>query len=118
MKINNPYDLYKLDGTFIRKSSSIPWNFSGKVVDIRYNNITWFRNGYYHSYNAPAISSVGRKYWYQQHGETTMIHRLGGAAVEFNIDNVKFEEYWVYDKKITKEQHDLLYSIMKLKGLL
>jgi len=42
-------------------------------------------------------------------------HRIGGPAY---ICNNEIEYYYICGKLVTKEQHDLLYSIMKLKGLL
>jgi hypothetical protein len=83
------------------------------------------------------INSDGTKFYY----EGKKLHRIGGAAV-INADGsqIYFENdkrhriggpakifvdgtqthysYYINGKRVTKIEHDLLYSIMKLKGLI
>ena len=82
------YKLYTLDGKFLGESNNVPKNFSG-FVEYSGGAIEWFLDGYWHRIGGPAIEETsGHTVWY------------------------------VFGKYKTKEQHDLLYSIMKLKGLL
>lgn len=57
----------------------------------------------------------GTRKWILKHNEKHVLHRIGGYAI---IEPCGIKEYWVYGKKLTEEQHGLLYSTMKLKGLL
>ena len=55
---------------------------------------------------------------YRLNGKT---HRIGGPALIVNEKTRrprKVHYYFYCGKEVTKEQHDLLYNIMKLKGLL
>ena len=45
-------------------------------------------------------------------------HRLGGPAYFSHIKDELFQEYYYIDgKSVSKENHDLLYNLMKLKSL-
>ena len=87
-------DFYTTDGIFIFNDINMPIDFTGYVVYVEkgsphMNTKTWCLKG--------------------------QRHRIGGPAVEY----IQGYQYWyVYNKQITKEQHDLLFGIMKLKGLL
>ena len=71
----------------------------------------YYINGILHREDGPAVEYPdGTKYWYKN----GKVHRFGGTAVIMPGDA---ESYWIDDKQVTKEQHDFLYSIMKLKGL-
>jgi len=52
---------------------------------------------------------------YLSSGNTSVLHRIGGPARiwDFNI-----KEYWIHGKMVTKEEHDFLYDLLSLKGLL
>jgi hypothetical protein len=57
------------------------------------------------------IGTGGIKFHYENGG----LHLIGGPAY-IGADGTK--EYWIRNKKVTKEEHDLLYNMMKLKGLI
>lgn len=50
------------------------------------------------------------KYWLVD----KRLHRIDGPALE-TINGYK--EYWVYGKRVTKEQQELLFNLMKLKSI-
>jgi hypothetical protein len=103
--------LYTLDDKFIRESESIPSHFTG--ISITYSGTkVHYKNGRYHNEGGPAIIRVDGTQVYYEDGNR---HRIGGPAY-IRFDDK--QEYWIYDKHITKLEHDLLYSIMKLKGLI
>ena len=82
------YKLYTLDNQFIRETNICPDNFTG-IIEYTSGSKYWIVNDKHHRLDGPAIEHYsGSKYWY--------------------IDNIK----------CAKEQHKLLHSIMKLKGLL
>jgi len=82
--------LYTLDSKFIKNVNSweVPNKFSG-YISYGINQKDYFLDG--------------RR------------HRVGGPAY---ICNNGIEFYYIGGESVTKQQHDLLYSIMKLKGLL
>ena len=83
------YKLYTLDNKFTGASFFFPENFTG-IVEFPYGSKSWY--------------SKGKR------------HRIGGPA---DICNSGHSMNWLIDDKIvTKEQHDLLYSIMKLRGFM
>ena len=98
--------LYRLDGFFIKETPNRPTNFTGFVKDSDGTKI-WFFEGKRHRLDRPAYEDAhGTKQWYIN----GKLHRIGGPAIERPdgyIDNINK----------TKEEHDLSYSIMKLKGL-
>ena len=80
--------LYTLDNQFIEETNEQPTNFTG-IIEWSNGTKQWLVNGKLHRLDGPAIEHYsGSKYWY--------------------IDNIK----------CAKEQHKLLHSIMKLKGLI
>lgn len=104
------YKLYNLDEQFIKEADHYSNNFSG-IVEIngwRY----WFLSGKVSRENQPAViySDNSHKEW-RTEGKH---HRLDGPAIESNRGNL----YYVDGKRVTKQQHELLQSIMKLKGLI
>jgi hypothetical protein len=60
----------------------------------------------------PAIIRVDGTQVYFEHNKH---HRIGGPAYIGRDGN---KSYWIDGKQVTELEHDLLYSIMKLKGLL
>lgn len=104
------YKLYTLDNQFIKESIYLPLNFTGICCsDIE---TEWFFNGKRHRLDGPAIEHPdGAKWWYVNGG----LHRLDGPAIKYSDG----QKAWYIDGKlVTKEQHALLRSIMKLKGLI
>ena len=82
------YKLYNLNGDFVTEVNSIPDNFTG-IANHMNGSKSWWNKGKIHRLDGPAIEYFdGRKYWH------------------------------VDDKRVTELQHNLLYDIMKLKGLL
>lgn len=82
--------LYTLDNKLIKIQENLepfPNNFTG-IAEYKNGTKRWFLNG--------------------------IRHRLDGPAVEY-CDGDKF--CYINDKQVTEEQHKLLVSIMKLKGL-
>jgi hypothetical protein len=53
----------------------------------------------------------GTRYWYVDN----IRHRIDGPAY---IGPDGYEEYWVNCKQVTELEHDLLYNMLKLKGLI
>ena len=82
--------LYTLDNKLIKNINSwaVPYKFSG-YISYGFNQKDYFLDGERHRIGVPAY-----------------------------ICNNKIAWYYIYGTLVTKEQHDLLYSIMKLKGLL
>jgi len=106
--------LYTIDEQFIKEVCDIdvPYLFSGIVVNECFKE--YMLNGLWHRDNdLPAIVySNNEANWWYHFGKQ---HRLNGPAVErLNGNN----EYWIYNRFVTKEEHNLLRDIMKLKGLL
>ena len=79
--------LYTFDNQFIEETEIFSRNFTG-IVEHYDGTKEWFFKG--------------------------KLHRIGGPAVEY-ADGPK--SWFINNKEVTKEEHDLLYSIMKLKGL-
>ena len=79
--------LYTLDNEFIKEVDILPKQFTGFVGH-----------------------PTGTKQWFV----VGKRHRIGGPAVEY-ASGTKW--WFINNKKVTKEEHDLLYSIMKLKRL-
>ena len=50
----------------------------------------------------------------QIYHENNKRHRIGGPTAIYSGGD---EEYWIDGKQVTELEHDLLYDIMKLKGL-
>ena len=104
------YKLYTLDNEFIEEVYRLPNNFTGII---KYSNGTkeWYFEGKIHRIDGPAVEySVGTKQWFVE-GKR---HRIGGPAIEW-FDGTK--HWYINGKEAIEEEHDLLYSIMKLKGL-
>ena len=103
-----------MDEQFIKEVEfeHVPPLFSG-IADNKYYK-EYLLNGLWHRDNdLPAVvyKNDEANFWYHFGKQ----HRLNGPAVErLNGNN----EYWIYNKLVTKEEHDLLRDIMKLKELL
>ena len=84
-------------------------NFTG-IVKWRDGTITYLENGKWHREDGPAsIWSNGYQSWHFE----GLLHNLNGPAIIF--PNGK-EEYWIHDKKTSKEAADFLRDLLKLKG--
>lgn len=93
------------DGEVIR----LPVKFTGKLIK-PYGCYT-YNNGLLHSFNdMPAINEKNIKVWYKN-GD---LHRLIGPTYINKITNEK--KFYYLGKEISKEAHDMLYDIMKLRG--
>jgi len=105
------FKLYTYDNEFIGEVDTVPDNFTG--IAIYFNGSKhWYLNGAPHRLDGPAIEYInGSKLWYIN----SKRHRIDGPAREW-VDREK--EWWVDDKKVSEQEHNLLYNIMKLKGLL
>ena len=80
--------LYTLDNVFIKETNKHPNNFTG-IVEHYDGTKEWYFEGKLHRIDGPAIERFyGTKHWY------------------------------INGKEVIEEEHDLLYSIMKLKGLM
>ena len=103
--------LYTLDNQFIKKVLYVPDNFTG-IVEWSNGLKEWYVNGIQHRLDGPAyISAFGTKWWYVD----GKLHRIDGPALEF-VDGEK--RWWIDGEEVTKEQCELLHSVMKLKGLI
>jgi hypothetical protein len=51
----------------------------------------------------------------QEYSKNNKGHRIGGPAY---IGRYGYKQYWIEGKHVTELEHDLLYKIMKLKGLI
>ena len=103
--------LYTLDNQFIKETSILPPKFTGIAEYIDSAKEWWF-DGNIHRLDGPArVWLHGTKEWWID-GKR---HRLDGPAIE----HYSGSKYWYIDNiKCAKEQHKLLHSIMKLKGLI
>jgi len=80
--------LYTLDNIFIKETDLFPDNFLG-IAEWPEGIKIWYIDGKRHRNSGPAFESIsGQKRWY------------------------------INGKQVTEGQHNLLHSIMKLKGLL
>lgn len=107
------YSTYDLDGNLIKRGRphNID-NFTGIIFRHNTNKMSHFKNGKLHRLYGPAVEWLGgtKEWWFEG-----KIHRVGGPAIEsYN----GFEDWYVDGKEVTKEQHDLLTDIMKLKALI
>jgi len=83
--------LYNINYELLEEVASegkIPKNFTG-IVEYSDGDKNWFQNGLWHRIGAPAYLYVNGR-----------------------------EFYYVNGNNVSKEEHDLLVDIMKLKGLL
>lgn len=103
--------LYTLGGKFVKNENIIPVDFTG-ISEYINGTKHWYTNGKYHRVDGPACEWYdGEKRWFVN----GRLHRFDGPAVEWcNGD----KQWFVDGKEVTKEQHNLLVSIMKLKGFL
>jgi len=102
---------YTLDGKLIGTGYFYEYeNFTGIYIN-QYKK-TWYYNGKTHRENGPAsVWHIGHKEWCSN----GKLHRLDGPAVECT-DGSKV--WWVDGKRITEQEHKLLYDLLRLKGLL
>ena len=103
--------LYYLDNKFIKEVTIHPSYFTG-VIEYNSGTKNWYVDGYRHREYGPAMEwESGTKEWYNK-GKR---HRIDGPAFE-GYDGSKF--WYINGEQITELQCNLLYDIMKLKGLL
>ena len=125
--------LYTLENKFIKEDDYYPDNFTGIIEwangtkewllegkthrldeyarEYSDGSKQWFFKGKLHRIDGPAIEDAsGTKASFVK----GKLHRIGGPAIE---DASGSKSWYINDKQVTKEEHDLLYSIMKLKGL-
>ena len=104
------YKLYTIDNQFIKETQSWPTIFTG-IIKHSDGSKTWYSVGKRHRLDGPACEYfVGTKEWHIE-GKR---HRLGGPVIEYPNGRKK----WFLDGvEITKEYHNILYNIMRLKGL-
>ena len=101
--------LYTLDNKFIVKTNVYPSNFTG-IIEFFDGSKNWYVNDKLHRLDGPAIEHPkGSKEWYVN----WKLHRIGGPAIE-NIEG--YVAYYIEGIERTKEEHDLLYKMMQLKG--
>ena len=108
----NRKKLYTFDDQFIKELDRVPKKFSGIVID---NNCKeYWLNGLKHKIDKPAIVFHDDKseFWYV-YGK---LHRIGGPAITLSSFH-KSEQYYIDGKRVTKEYHDLLFNMIKLKGM-
>ena len=88
------YKLYDLDLNFLREVEVIPDNFTGMTY-----------------YNA------NKSKWWRKNRKP---HRIGGPAKVWDETDPSYCEpqYYIDGKLVTKEYHDILFNMMKLKGLI
>lgn len=109
------YKLYTIDGQFIKETDllyPIISSFSG-MIEYPNGSKEWVLNGVRHRDNdKPAIESIdGHKEWWVNMKR----HRIGGPAVIY-CDGQKY--WYINHTESSKEEHDLLCNIMKIKGLI
>lgn len=94
MRKNKHFELYDLELNFLRNVDYVPNNFTGMTFFIK-NKSKWWRKNY-------------------------VAHRIGGPAKIWDESDPNYYEpqYYIDGKKVTKEYHDILFNMMKLKGLL
>jgi hypothetical protein len=78
-----------------------------------YGNQIYYKDKKRHRIDGPAFICVdgSQSYWINN-----KLHRVGGAALIWAYHRPP--EYWIDGKQVTELEHDLLYGIMKLKGLI
>lgn len=102
--------LYTLDNQFIEEINVLSLNFTG-ISEYTDGSKYWWLKGKRHRLDGPACEWInGTKIWCVN-GKR---HRLDGPAYEW-ADGRK--EWFVDNKQVIEEHHNLLHSIMKLKGL-
>jgi hypothetical protein len=109
------YKLYDNDHNFIMESETFRRKtFSGMAICVKTRTKYWIRDGLVHKDEilGPAIEYPnGSKIWCKE-GER---HRLDGPAYMHHNGS----GYWYFqDKEHTRQEHELLVSLMRLKGLL
>ena len=111
------YKLYDYSGEkLITSVDDIPNHMLESFTGIVLGQYTksWYQNGSLSRKDGPArIWFKGNYEHFYQNGKH---HRLDGPAIQ-SIDDHYFQWY-IDGKRVTEEQHKLLHSIMKLKGLI
>lgn len=75
---------------------------NGPAVELRDGTKEWYKNGVPHRVGKPAIVyNHGSEDWYYE----GMRHRLEGPSYKYR-ENSKFNAYHIYDKKLTREEHE------------
>ena len=108
------FKFYTLDGEFVKETEmryTKLHNFSG-IKEYPSGTKEWFINGIRHrDDDNPAIVSIdGHKEWWINMKR----HRIGGPAV-IHSNGLKF--WYINNIECSEEEHNLLFDMMKVKGL-
>ena len=90
-----------------------PENFTGIAIFHSGTKI-YYKNGNDHREDGPAIEYYDGSTEYRINGIT---HRIGGPAYIHCENGIQEYHYVIDGKDITKEQHDLLFDLLKLRNL-
>ena len=112
--------LFTVDGKFIKETQELPDGFTGcahyghKFMPDK----AWFINGEYgRADGGPnCVYDDGEQRWYKGSITRPMLHRFGGPARI--LPRSKHESYNIDGKLVTKESHDFLVNILRLKNVL
>ena len=117
MKSNNKPVQYtygdKGDGVTWRNYAGQYHRIDGPAIENEDGSYYYFLNGSRHREDGPACIDKHGSVEYWQNG---LIHRIGGPAIIRSAPNI--ENYYVNGKCVFKEEHDTLFNMMKLKGLI
>ena len=91
-----------------------PEDFSGLAI-LHSGTKIYYKDGHDHREDGPAIEYYDGSVEYRINGIT---HRIGGPAYIHNEGNIQVYQYIIDGKDVTKEQHDLLFDLLKLRNLL
>lgn len=108
------YKLYDFEGNFFGETSTFSnIQHNGIVIDDDSGDIFYRKKNCFHREDGPAIEwASGAKEWYVNGHQ----HRIGGPADEWSEGVCK--RWYINGKPVTELEHDLLFNIMKLKGLI
>lgn len=84
----------------------------GPAIENESGACYYFVNGERHREDGPACINRNGTVEYWQFGK---LHRIGGPAITCNSS---LEHYYISGRCVSKEGHDLLFDIMKIKGLI
>ena len=95
-----------------RNNAGLLHRENGPAVEYEDGTVCWYNNGKRHRIDGPAIEwPNGDKEWYVDDKR----HRLDGPAWEY-VDGTK--EWFIDGKLVTETECNILFGIMRLKGLL
>ena len=115
--------LYTLDGKYIKETQELPDGFTGcaHYGDLSSPDKSWFIDGAYaRADGGPnCVYNDGEQRWYEGRAghPPIKLHRIGGPA-QIIPTQVNNEFYWIDGKPVTKESHDFLVNILRLKNVL